>query len=783
MPAFLKDKWPFFAFGGVLLLLVVAVFISKMEKPFGVAGNMLIQLTAITTPTSDDLLYVVDDPGGTPADRKLTYANLKSTIESGLTVAESQTLAQVTALGATATATVSLTGGLLVSSSTVTGALTVVGATTLATTTVMGKGVCLSDGTYCPSAGSESDTLQTVTARGATTNQALSLYGGFVAASSSVTSTFNVWGTMNALAIVSPTATIMGKGVCLSDGTYCAATAGGGGSDINWTWSEAGGFVRQTTSSNDLILGSTATTTGAPIYLDTSGATIGTSTLTIGHSTNVNVVIGGTSSTQLGMSSSLFVMNGNDLWVKGNIGSPTTVISNIGFRAVDSHYGRSVITAEIGLFSIKAPGGVILEDSDTGRNWYMQAGNLFPTFNSGNQYPGAVGQPRNAIGSIYSSGSVLLLGHIEPTTPGVLRIGSVTSSIDAVYASGTSQLKYVSSTAVSVNGLAVCLSDGTNCPAGSGIPTLAQVTAMGASATATLQLYGGFLAASSTVTSSFYVVGATTLTNATATTLFTTSLKGTSSTITTIAATDLFSAGATSTALFATSFKATSSTIATLAAGTFFYGNATGTNLFGTVVSSTNLFSSAASLGGLVVSSTTVCLSNGVGCLAASASAAGIVELATIGETSAGSDATRAVTPDGLAGSVFGSKTVELYLTTSTGALLAVNSASNTSTCFTVQPPLAGMVLTAAHVAHGVAGSGTTSTVVNIKTTSSLFLLSTPLYIDPGEYGSETAVTSSVINTSNADVFAYQRLCADVQNVENTTPGKETILSLTFSLP
>ena len=51
---------------------------------------------------------------------------------------------------------------------------------------------------------------------------------------------------------------------------------------------------------------------------------------------------------------------------------------------------------------------------------------------------------------------------------------------------------------ITAGGQSVCREDGTNCPAGVGVPTLAQVTAMGATATATLQLLGGFIAASST---------------------------------------------------------------------------------------------------------------------------------------------------------------------------------------------------------------------------------------------------------------------------------------------
>lgn len=40
------------------------------------ADQKLTALTAMTSPTTDDLLYIVDDPSGTPASRKITLANL-----------------------------------------------------------------------------------------------------------------------------------------------------------------------------------------------------------------------------------------------------------------------------------------------------------------------------------------------------------------------------------------------------------------------------------------------------------------------------------------------------------------------------------------------------------------------------------------------------------------------------------------------------------------------------------------------------------------------------------
>jgi hypothetical protein len=61
-------------------------------------------------------------------------------------------------------------------------------------------------------------------------------------------------------------------------------------------------------------------------------------------------------------------------------------------------------------------------------------------------------------------------------------------------------------------GQAVCLANGVGCPASAGeADTLATVSARGSSATATLQLLGGFVAASSTVTSTLTVLGSTSL--------------------------------------------------------------------------------------------------------------------------------------------------------------------------------------------------------------------------------------------------------------------------------
>jgi hypothetical protein len=44
------------------------------------AATKLTGLTAITSVTTDDLLYAVDDPSGTPASKKVTFDNLQKSI-------------------------------------------------------------------------------------------------------------------------------------------------------------------------------------------------------------------------------------------------------------------------------------------------------------------------------------------------------------------------------------------------------------------------------------------------------------------------------------------------------------------------------------------------------------------------------------------------------------------------------------------------------------------------------------------------------------------------------
>jgi hypothetical protein len=152
--------------------------------------------------------------------------------------------------------------------------------------------------------------------------------------------------------------------------------------------------------------------------------------------------------------------------------------------------------------------------------------------------------------------------------------------------------------------------------------------------------------------------------------------------------------------------------------------------------------------------------------------------LASIGETNTGTATDRAVTPDGLAGSVFGSRSVEVVVfnfdegaTTGDGAFY-----------FTVPEELNGMNLIAVHARCITAGTTNPMLIQIHNVTQAADMLSTRLQIDSGETGSDTAATAAVIDTGNDDVATNDLIRIDVDQV-STTPQEGLIVRLRFQLP
>jgi hypothetical protein len=162
----------------------------------------------------------------------------------------------------------------------------------------------------------------------------------------------------------------------------------------------------------------------------------------------------------------------------------------------------------------------------------------------------------------------------------------------------------------------------------------------------------------------------------------------------------------------------------------------------------------------------------------ASSTVQGKVELATSAETTTGTDATRAVTPDGLAGSEYGKQIVGIQ---------AFESGTNTATgdgiaFFRIPPKLNGYNLVSVAACVYTAGTtGTTDIQIRNKTDSQ-DMLSTKITIDSGETDTLTAATAAVINTSYDDVATGDLIAIDVDAI-STTPAKGLYVELVFQLP
>lgn len=177
-------------------------------------------------------------------------------------------------------------------------------------------------------------------------------------------------------------------------------------------------------------------------------------------------------------------------------------------------------------------------------------------------------------------------------------------------------------------------------------------------------------------------------------------------------------------------------------------------------------------LSGLTVTGTTLAVD------AASDTAAGKVELATAAETTTGTDTGRAVTPDGLAGSIFGQEVVQILVTDPNGSAI---STGDGKAYFTIPAKLNGMNLVAAHAAVTTVSSSGTPTIQIHNVTDTADMLSTRITIDANEKTSYTAAAAPVINGSADDVATGDILRIDVDVAGTGTKG--LMVLLTFQLP
>lgn len=169
----------------------------------------------------------------------------------------------------------------------------------------------------------------------------------------------------------------------------------------------------------------------------------------------------------------------------------------------------------------------------------------------------------------------------------------------------------------------------------------------------------------------------------------------------------------------------------------------------------------------------------------ASLVSSGISELATAAETTTGTDNSRAVTPDGLAGSDFGKDVIVVEvvpdataLTTGDGkAYIPIPAKHNGWLVVGVQAHVGAVVSSSgavnvdlaycAPVATGIRCSGTVTDV-----------LSTNITIDANEDGTETAAAAAVIDTANDDAATGGWWRIDVDGAGTSTQGLYVVITL-----
>lgn len=164
---------------------------------------------------------------------------------------------------------------------------------------------------------------------------------------------------------------------------------------------------------------------------------------------------------------------------------------------------------------------------------------------------------------------------------------------------------------------------------------------------------------------------------------------------------------------------------------------------------------------------------------AATTSATGAVELATTAEVDTGTDTSRAVTPDAIAGSNLGEKSVSVHVVDGTTSV----ATGDGQAYFMLPDSMDGMDLVALEAAVVTAGTTGTTDIQIHNVTDSVDVLSTKLTIDSGETSSTTAAADAVIDTSNDDVDSWDVWRIDVDAVQSGTAPQGLVISLTFRLP
>jgi len=166
-----------------------------------------------------------------------------------------------------------------------------------------------------------------------------------------------------------------------------------------------------------------------------------------------------------------------------------------------------------------------------------------------------------------------------------------------------------------------------------------------------------------------------------------------------------------------------------------------------------------------------------VSCEDASTTNKGVVETATTAEVNAGASTAVAITPDALAGSVLGTKTLSIDLFDYSIPV----TTGNGKRYFVIPEEMNGMNLVSIGLHCFTTSSSGNPTVMVHNLTDTVDMLSTGVSIDATEYDSKDAATGATIDTDHDDVATGDVLRFDVDTAGTGTCGLQ--LRLGFRLP
>lgn len=158
---------------------------------------------------------------------------------------------------------------------------------------------------------------------------------------------------------------------------------------------------------------------------------------------------------------------------------------------------------------------------------------------------------------------------------------------------------------------------------------------------------------------------------------------------------------------------------------------------------------------------------------------------ATGAETTTGTSTAKYVSPDGLAGSDYGKRVVNILVSDPAGSAITTGDGK---ACFRVPSTMNGWNLVAVSGALSTVSSSGLPTFqirrsrrTNATTRSDADMLSTKLSIDASEFDSVDATTAVVIDTANDDVNTGDMIYIDIDVAG--TGAKGLVAELTFQLP